>query len=40
MTYAQIYAESLRLMFATLSDDIGDTAEGMAGLVENVNYRD
>lgn len=40
MTYAQIYAESLRLMFATLSDDIGDTAEGLAGLVGNVNYRD
>ena len=40
MTYAQIYAEALRLMFATLSDDIGDTAEGMAGLVGNVNYRD
>ena len=40
MTYAQIYAESLRLMFATLSDDIGDTAEGMAGLAGNVNYRD
>ena len=40
MTYAQIYAESLRLMFATLSDDIGDTAEGMAGLADNVNYRD
>lgn len=40
MTYAQIYAEALRLMFATLSDDIGDTAEGMAGLADNVNYRD
>lgn len=40
MTYAQIYAESLRLMFATLSDDIGDAAEGVSGLVDNVNYRD
>ena len=37
MTYAQIYAEALRLMFATLSDDIGDTAEGMEGLVGHVN---
>lgn len=40
MTYAEIYAEALRLMFATGSDDIAATAEGLAGLVGNVNYRD
>ncbi len=40
MTYAQIYAESLRLMFAAGTDDFAATAEGMAGLLDNPNYRD
>ena len=40
MTYAQIYAESLRLMFAAGTDDFAATAEGMAGLIDNPNYRD
>lgn len=40
MTYAEIYAESLRLMFATGSDDIAPTAAGMAELLEDSNYRD
>lgn len=40
MTYAQIYAESLRLMFATLTDDISPTAEGMGELVGDSNYLD
>lgn len=40
MTYAQIYAESLKLMFATLTDDIAPTAEGMGKLLTDPNYRD
>lgn len=39
-TYAQLYAESLRLMFATGTDDFAATAEGMAGLTERPDYRD
>lgn len=40
MTYAQIYAESLRLMFAAGTDDFAATAEGIAGLIGSPNYRD
>jgi len=40
MTYAQIYAESLRLMFASGTDDFAATAEGISELYNNPNYRD
>ena len=40
MTYAQIYAESLRLMFAAGTDDFGATAEGLARLSGNPGYSD
>ena len=40
MTYAQIFAESLRLMFAAGTDDFGATAEGLAGLSGNPSYSD
>ncbi len=40
MTYAQIFAEALRLMFATGTDDFAATAKGISGLIGNPNYRD
>lgn len=40
MTYAQIYAESLRLMFATGTDNIEPTAKGLAVLTMDTNYKD
>lgn len=40
MTYAQIYTEALRLMFATGTDLFAETAEGILGLLNHPNYND